>query len=389
MNTRIQQHIIPAVLSFLLATTAPLAAGGTGTFSRTGSMNFPRTNHKTILLDNGLVLAVTGGFTTSGTAAPAELYNPETGTWTLTGSTAALHENGSATLLANGEVLLAGHADVSEAGTLEFNAVAELYNPSTGQWSTTGSMTDARAYQAAVLLSNGEVLVVGGEDSSLNSIASAEIYNPATGTWQATASMHASRRLPFAQLLGDGTVLVAGGAHVTTNGPPFVSALNSAEIYNPSTGEWTSTENFPLPSLPGSGSFGGSGFPPFGVGALLPNGDVLVAREAFFDPGTGTWTGTGPFPNSRIITGPGTATLLTTGNVLMTGFRSTYNRVPPESMTVLYDPSSNTNVFGPYMTTSRSGDAATLLPNGQVLVSGGNGGSYYAPPQSSAELYTP
>ena len=174
MKTRTQQHIIPAVLSLLLATTAPLAAGGTNTFTATGSMNFPRRNHKTILLDNGLVLAVNGGFT-NGIPAPAELYNPETGTWTLTGLTTVLHEHGSATLLANGEVLLAGGTDLPPGNNM--TAGAELYNPWTGQWSTTGSMPSVRAYQAAVLLANGEVLVVGGEDSSISSLASAELYN--------------------------------------------------------------------------------------------------------------------------------------------------------------------------------------------------------------------
>ena len=386
MKTRTPQHIIPAVLSLLLATTAPLAAGGTNTFSRTGSMNFPRKNHKTILLDNGLVLAVTGAFT-SQNQTMTELYNPASGKWTLTGSTTVLHENGSATLLANGEVLLAGGTDLPD-GNNNLTAGAELFNPSKGQWSTTGSMPSVRAYQAAVLLANGEVLVVGGEDSSISSLASAELYNPATGTWQPTASMHASRWLPFAQLLGDGTVLVAGG-EAFTNGSSR-SVLNSAEIYNPSTGAWTSTENFPLPSLPGNGSFGGSGPPPIGVGAPLPNGDVLVAREAFFDPGTGAWTATGPFPNSKIVSGPTTATLLTTGNVLMTGLRSTYNRTPPENATVLYNPSSNTYVNGASMTTARYQDAATLLPNGQVLVSGGyQNTSIGTEVLTSAELYTP
>jgi hypothetical protein len=271
----------------------------------TGSMNVPRWRHKTILLDNGLVLAVTGAFTNQNQTM-TELYNPGSGKWTLTGSTAVLHEGGSVTLLSNGEVLLAGGGSYTASGSLVLTAEAELYNPSTGRWSTTGSMTSARQYQSAVLLSDGEVLMVGGEDASVNSIASAELYNPATGTWQETVSMHASRYLPVAELLGDGGVLVAGGDEVS-NG--IFTSLDSAEIYNPSTGEWTSTENFPL----------APNFPPIGVGALLPNGDVLVVRDAFFNPGTATWTATGPFPNSSTTIGPSTATLLTTGEALLTG----------------------------------------------------------------------
>jgi hypothetical protein len=334
-------------------------------------MNVPRRSHKTILLDNGQVLAVTDDATGANTA---ELYNPATGTWTLTGTPAVFHEGGSVTLLANGDVLLAGGTDGS--GTAGFTAAAELYNPSTGQWSTTGSMASARNNQAAVLLPNGEVLVAGGWDSSLSSIASAELYNPATGTWQPTASMHASRYRPVAELLGDGTVLVAGGAALT-NG--VGSSLTSAEIYNPSTGEWTSIANFPLATFPGG--------PPLGVGASLPNGGVLVAREAFFDPGTGTWTATAPIPFSSTRIGCSTATLLTTGNVLLTGFRSTYNRTPPVNTALVYDASSNTYPLGASMTTPRWANAATLLPNGQVLVSGGFG--YTGVVLSSAELYTP
>jgi N-acetylneuraminic acid mutarotase len=379
MNTGTQKLIVPAVLSLLLATTAPLAAGAkktgggggsnTNTFSATGSMNVARYSHQTILLGNGQVLAVTGDRTTANTA---ELYNPATGTWTLTGTPAVFHEGGSVTRLANGEVLLAGGNNFS--GTA-FTAAAELYNPSTGKWGTTGSMTSARQHHSAVLLPNGEVLVAGGEDPNLNSIATAELYNPATGTWQSTASMHQSRYAPVAELLGDGTVLVAGGEDVS-NGS-FISGLASAEIYNPSTGNWASIAD--MPSVSGA------------LGSPLPGGDVLVVRNAFFNPGTGTWTATGPFPNGTHIIGPSTATLLTTGDVLLTGSRSTYNDTPTENTTWLYNLSSNTYAGGALMTSTRYADAATLLPNGQVLVSGGyrKGVGIGTVPLSSAELYTP
>lgn len=376
MNARTQQLIIPAVLSLPLATSAPLTAdpkknGGpsTNTFSATGSMNVARYGHKTILLGNGQVLAVRGDTTGANTA---ELYDAATGKWTLTGTPAMFHEYGSATLLTNGQVLLAGGDNFSGSA---FTAAAELYNPSTGQWSTTGSMPSARRYQAAVLLPNGEVLVAGGEDPSFASIATAILYNPGTGTWQPTASMHQSRALPGAVLLTNGTVLVAGGAEVSSGGSPSIS-LTNAEIYNPSTGKWTVIADMPSPG---------------GPSVLLPNGDALAVRDAFFNPGTGTWTATGPFPNSTTTVGPTTATLLTTGEVLLTGFRSTYNDTPSLNETVLYSPSANTYAGGALMTSTRFADAATLLPNGQVLVSGGyrHGVGIGTEPLSSAELYTP
>ena len=279
MNTKIQQLIIPAVLCLFLAAPAPLRAdskkGGGGshanTFSATGSMNVPRYGHKMILLGNGQVLAVTGVPFYTNLDNTAELYNPATETWSLTGTTATYHEYGSATLLANGLVLLAGGDDPFDFSPPAVTATAELYNPATGQWIPTGSMPSARRYQSAVLLPNGEVLVVGGEDSSFGSTTTAFLYNPATGTWQTTASMHQSRALAPIVLLTNGTVLVAGGVDIGSGGTPS-SSLTNAEIYNPSTAEWTVVADMP--------TFGGRA-------VLLQNGDALVARDAFFNPGTG------------------------------------------------------------------------------------------------------
>ena len=93
----------------------------------------------------------------------------------------------TATLLPNGQVLVAGGSTYAASCF----ATAELYNPSTGTWTPTGSMTQPRCYHGATLLQNGEVLVAGGVDSLYNSpdtSASAELYSPSTGTWQATTA---------------------------------------------------------------------------------------------------------------------------------------------------------------------------------------------------------
>jgi hypothetical protein len=351
-----------------LARAANSVAPGSNTFTVTGSMNVARYNHKTVLLNTGQVLAVTGDVNGTNTA---ELYNPATGKWTLTGSPAAFHEGGSVILLANGEVLLAG-GDEPLYSTTVFTATAELYNPSTGQWSMTGSMTSPRRYQAAVLLPNGEVLVAGGQDPTFSSLSSVELYNPATGAWQAAASMHNSRSNAVAALLGNGGVLVASGFDYS-NGS-FISSLTSAEVFNPSTAKWTSTA-----SMPGGGS----------QGSPLANGDVLVVRDATFNPGAGVWTATGPFLRNTV--GPSTATLLGTGEVLMTGLRSTYNDTPSLNTTVLYNFANNAYVAAAPMNSTRYSDAATLLPNGQMLISGGyrKGVGIGLLPLSTAELYTP
>ncbi len=113
----------------------------------------------------------------------------------------------TATLLLNGKILVAGGSDNS--GTL---TSAELYDPVSGAWSPTGSLTQARENHSATLLPNGKVLVTGGYNSTSGDLASAEVYDPATGTWSITGSLTTARELHTATLLSTGQVLVTGDA---------------------------------------------------------------------------------------------------------------------------------------------------------------------------------
>lgn len=207
----------------------------TGTFSATGSMAVARAFHTATLLSDGRVL-ITGG--NAGTwsydgpfLASAEIYNPKTGTFSPTGSMATPRAWHTASRLADGRVLVAG----GENARTDL-ASAEIYNPKTGKSSPTGSMTVGRVYHAAALLSNGRVLVEGGgsDYSGGQFLASAELYDPKTGTWTSTGSMADQRNLLTATLLTDGQVLVAGGfgAH---------APLASAELYDPKTGTFSPT----------------------------------------------------------------------------------------------------------------------------------------------------
>ncbi|GAC1485959.1 MAG: hypothetical protein NVS1B1_00760 [Candidatus Limnocylindrales bacterium] len=130
----------------------------------------------------------------------------------------------AATLLPSGKVLIVGgYSGPSPSSAL---VSAELYNPGTNSWSSTGSLITARGdIFWGTLLGAGSVLVVGGGNPS-GVLASAELYDYRSGTWSPTGSLAAGRSDYFLSLLlPSGKVLIAGG-----NGP---GNLASAELYTP------------------------------------------------------------------------------------------------------------------------------------------------------------
>ena len=200
----------------------------TAAWTSTGSMHLPRMIHTAVLLPNGKVLVAGGCNSDCGTAATAtaELYDPATGVWSFTGSMSTPRYYFTATLLGTGKVLVTGGCSQIDCGAV--TAVSELYDPSTGLWSRTGSLATARDLQTATLLANGNVLVAGGFTTS-GASASAEVYNPSTGRWSSAGSMTVGRSSHSATLLGNGQVLVVGGRD------PNGAILPSAELYNPRT----------------------------------------------------------------------------------------------------------------------------------------------------------
>ncbi len=113
----------------------------------------------------------------------------------------------TATLLPNGKVLVVG----GYFGSIYVTATAELYDPVTGAWTSTGSLITARASHTATLLKNGKVLVAGGFNYDIGYLASVELYDPASGAWTTTSSLASAAGQRTATLLGNGKVLVAGG----------------------------------------------------------------------------------------------------------------------------------------------------------------------------------
>ena len=195
-------------------------------------MAFARGGPAAVLLPDGRVL-VAGGSDTKRPLASAELYNPATRKFALTGPMSVARWGPTATLLPDGLVLIAGGFDGSNAV-----ASAELYSPATGTFAPTGSMATARLGQTATLLRDGRVLTVGGLSSYLlgTATASAELFDPATSTFSPTGSMSAARFVHSATLLADGRVLIAGGRESGGGGD-----LMSAELYEPTSGTFSSS----------------------------------------------------------------------------------------------------------------------------------------------------
>jgi Kelch motif/Galactose oxidase, central domain len=184
----------------------------TNTWTPTGSMNVARGEFATVVLNDGRVLAV-GGVSSVGPLASAEIYDPRTGIWTLTGSMSMPGRNDLAlVVLRNGRVLAAGGATGGE--TSPRLTSAEIFDPDTGQWTPTGPMTAARSEveYASVLLPDGRVLVPGGYTAAHTPVSSSDLYDPRTGTWTASGSMSVVRAGHSSIVLrGIRGVLVMGG----------------------------------------------------------------------------------------------------------------------------------------------------------------------------------
>jgi hypothetical protein len=212
-------------------------------FTATGSMSSTRLAHTATLLPGGKVL-IAGGTDGSDTAiASAELYDPVAGTFAATGSMTAARSNHTATLLTNGKVLIAGGCYVAGPCGPAL-ASAELYDPASGTFTATGSMSEARGGHTATLLPNGQVLIGGTALTGLPATSWAELYDPASGSFAAIANPLIQREFHAAVLLPTGSVLIAGGSGFGTdagNVPVSGVSLKHADLFDPTTATFSST----------------------------------------------------------------------------------------------------------------------------------------------------
>jgi WD40 repeat protein len=331
-------------------------------------MAVARNGQVAVLLEDGRVLIVAG----SGDDT-AELYDPQTGAFGQTGPMDGLGTSGvTADLLPDGQVLVAGGRDNS----LDQKPVAAavLYDPETGKFAPTGSMAQARSDQTATLLPDGRVLIAGGIGSSGDRLASAELYDPKTGKFALTGSMVKARSGQTATQLPDGRVLLVGGFGTGAYNDPTPT---SAELYDPKTGKFTPTGSMATRRWSGH------------TATLLKDGRVLVvggnssaveekplASAELYDPKTGDFRKAASMAEVR---DGQSATRLIDGRVLVAGGSSGHEAE-------LYDPQADVfGITGP-MVVARASQSATLLGDGRVLISGG---SLDPANGSSAEVYQP
>ena len=218
---------------------ADLYDPSTNRFTRTGDMNLGRADAQVVLLQDGRVLAIGGRKNTASqydATSSVEIYDPTSATWTTTGSLLTARKYHFAIVLANGKVLVGGGISDTGAHLL----TSELYDPTTGIWSATGNMPGERDAMGVALLPNGNVFIAGGygyESGVWKQLSSAAEYNVASGTWSPiSASMNSPHGNGLVTLaLSDGRILIAGGQLAGGESSSMI------DIYNPTTQTFVSS----------------------------------------------------------------------------------------------------------------------------------------------------
>ena len=183
---------------------------------------------------------LTHAATTTASTATCELYDPTAGTWSSTGSVGTARESFSTVLLQNGKVLIFG--GINPIGGAYIDS-SELYNPTTGTWSAAATIPHESGHPAhqdpqVVLLPNGKVLVAGGIDSVTGAVvSSSDLYDPATNTWSSTGNLNVGRYWGMMTVTDSNTVELSGGT--TSNVNPLYNGTTVVEVYNITTGIWS------------------------------------------------------------------------------------------------------------------------------------------------------
>ena len=357
----------------------------TGTFVATGDMTHARMGATATLLPDGKVL-IAGGVDAIAVpafeyVASAELYNPSTGTFTRTGSMKVARSSAAAILLPDGRVLIVGgdgckdpaHCTTRDWAGETILKSAELYDPTTGRFTSAGSLTEPGDHATATLLPDGRVLVVDGYNRVV------ETYSAMTGKFSHEGTLSNQYQGVVTALLPNGKVRVVG------DGLPGLGA----ELFDPSSGL-----SSPIPfSVPGTDPH----LIQVGTAIVVKDGRVLVwawdlhalVNYLFtYDPATDAFAEAGSF-DSPAGWAPDSAVLLRDGRILFAGgaivAKDGVGGSRDSDSAGLYDPASGFHLLDSKMTQALGGQTMTTLLDGTVLIAGGGDGDIL----SSAELFKP
>ncbi len=304
------------------------------------SMSTARALHLAVRLNDDRVLVIGGADSTGATLASCELYDPATNAFTGTGSMATPRVLHAACRLADGRVMVAGgtstlQPDVVAAISATLSSV-EIYDPATGTWSPANAIGGARLAPALTLLSTGQVMVSGGVQVgfvfgfpvSASSTTAVQRWNPATGNWAAGAAMAQGRAgHHYNQVtLGDGRVLMSGGVNL----PSLLAAATAApiagaEVYNPATNSWATVN--------------------------MPNARALHSANRLAD-------------GRVVVCGGAQGTLLSPTAIAFVD---------------VFNPATNSWAPAPALTGARASHVGELLPDGTLVLFGGQGSSSTLP----------
>lgn len=306
----------------------------------------PRAHHTATVLANGTIL-LAGGAVPAG----AQIYDWATRAIVNTASLHEPRENHVAALLRDGTVLIAGGRGAQPLSS------AEIFDPSTGTFSVTGSLHEARESAAAAALPDGRILICGGMGPGRKSLASTEIYNSRTRSFTAGPAMIAPRSSFHAIHLRDGRIFLIGG---------YGAAAATTEIYDPAANTFAATAKMTAPRYNFSAALVPAGKVLIAGGTADPNGGPALSTAELYNPASDTFEPTGPLTNPRAFA---EATLLQNGRLLLTGGLPSLPGAAIQPAEI-YDSATGTFTAGPVLQGLHVGHTATQLQDGSVLVAG-------------------
>jgi hypothetical protein len=330
--------------------------------SEAASMASDRYQTSATLLNDGRVLLAAGRTAASASGlTTTTLYTPSSDSWPAGNAIIDSRANHTATRLQDDRVLIVGGNGGASANT--YRATGQLFDPTTGNWSSTAAAPGARSFHTATLLNDGRVLIAGGRSASSTYVNTAitcdPVGDPTLTTWTATPNMPTARSSHAATKLLDGRVLITGGQSSAS------TYLSTCILFDPGTNTWSTAASMASTRTDHAA-------------ILLADGKVLVCGGAnaaehssaeLYNPVTNTWTAVGSMAAARRNH---TAHLLPDGRVAVIGASASATDATKRSIE-LYSPVHQKWSPIASLAVGRVEHAATMLADGRILVAGGNG----------------